>query len=156
MKPIVLLLILWLSGCVVVVRAPSVPPHAPPDGASQTTTVSVYPLIAQKASESPRKAIVTDPAPTPPPPVTQVTTEACGRFQWPNKTLMPPKAEFIEDLLKNRDRSPTEINLLLLDYIESLRSYIETGYSNLVQDYYDYLDRCGYVDDSPPPPTLFP
>ena len=147
-----------LAGCVVYLdRTESLkdnPDQAPSSQTqSQTLHIVLPPPPSGDGGESP-----------PPPPtviekvVTEevVVTELCERFVWPNATDSPPQADFVQEVLANRAQyTPEQINDALLDYVFTLRTFMEAGYSQMREEYTDYLKRCGYEPDTTLPKHLY-
>lgn len=164
MKTLTYIASVFLAGCVVVVQPSSTPRKDPPhDDHTHEVAITLPEEFMRPIPQppTPQPIIVTLPPPSRPQIpvqkenlVERVVTveEPCERFVWPTDATTPPPAGFLNDVLTNKDIDEETLNYMLLDYVDSLREYIETSYVVFREEYKQYVDRCGYefVEDLPP------
>lgn len=152
---------LLLGGCVVVIPSPPHPPrqqpYFQPRAEEHVHEIEIKLPDGFGERDDHRPIIVTAPSKPPPSPSppSLPRPEPCDRFEWPPNTEVAPRPSFLTDVLTDRSIAPTELNGLLLDYIDELRGYMEENYRLFQVEYQSYLRRCGYDDAHDYPTSLY-
>lgn len=149
---LIVLLSFVLLGCVVYINVPpankAVVTRAAEHNQSVQVSVVGTPTSGEKKSPHIVEKVATEEV---------VVTELCDKFRWPDDLPPPPQAEFVSEVLEDRDQYTAEqINEVLLDYVFTLRGYMDKGYRKMRNEYLSYLQRCGYGLDDQLPDHLYP